>query len=211
MALLLMCGLGVSGVLGARQMARWLVGDGGTASWWLVWAGSALAFLVIAVFASLVLAQPLSGWALEAIVRKQEKALTGRCPPEPGFVRSLWISVRCAVATLLVGAAVTVPLFLAGFLFPPALVVTVPLNYLVVGWLLAWDFLDYPLGLRGRGVRARAAWVRRHLGPFTAFGLAWATVLLIPGVALLVLPMGVAGAARLVVATEPEVLEVLPG
>ena len=56
---------------------------------------------------------------------------------------------------------ILVGLFLVNLVFPPALVVTAPLKFLVCGWLLAWDFLDYPLGLHRYGLRARLAWVAR--------------------------------------------------
>jgi uncharacterized protein involved in cysteine biosynthesis len=45
-------------------------------------------------------------------------------------------------------------------------------------------------------------WVWRNVGAFTAFGLAWAGLVVIPGVVLLLLPMGVAGATRMVVLDE---------
>jgi CysZ protein len=100
------------------------------------------------------------------------------------------------------GSALTV-LFLITLYFSPAAVVTVPLKFLVWSWMLAWDFLDYPLGLRGLGVIARIRWVLRHFGAFTVFGALWATVCIVPGIALLLLPMGVAGATRLVLRDDP--------
>jgi CysZ protein len=103
---------------------------------------------------------------------------------------------------LLVGGPILAVLFLINLAFPPAALVTVPLKLLVCAWMLAWDFFDYPLGLRGLGVRARLRWVGRRFGAFTAFGLAWASLVVVPGVVLLLLPMGVAGATHLVVTEE---------
>jgi uncharacterized protein involved in cysteine biosynthesis len=68
--------------------------------------------------------------------------------------------------------------------------------------MLAWDFIDYPLAMRGVGLEARFAWVGRNFGVFTVFGVLWALLVIVPGVVLLVLPMGVAGATRLVLADE---------
>ena len=42
----------------------------------------------------------------------------------------------------------------------------------------------------------------RHFGAVTAFGAAWALLVIVPGIVLVLLPMGVAGAARLVVEAE---------
>ena len=73
----------------------------------------------------------------------------------------------------------------------------------IVSAVLAWDFLDYPLGLRGLGVRARLRWVRRHFGAFTLFGVLWAGLCVVPGVVLVLLPMGVAGATRMILRDDP--------
>ena len=42
----------------------------------------------------------------------------------------------------------------------------------------------------------------QHFAAFTAFGVAWSLVVIIPGVVLFILPMGVAGATTLVVEGE---------
>jgi CysZ protein len=113
------------------------------------------------------------------------------------------LSTTTAVAVaLLIGGSLLVVLFLVSFFFPPATVVTVPLKVLVCGWMLAWDFIDYPLAMRGVGLERRFAWVGRNFGAFTALGVLWALLVVVPGAVLLVLPMGVAGATRLVVADE---------
>src|SRR4029079_15299310 len=92
-----------------------------------------------------------------------------------------------------------VVLFVVEFFFPPAAIVTVPLKFLIGGWLMAWNFPDYPLGLRGLGFRASVRWVLSHFGAVTLFGLTWWSLVLFPGAVLFLLPMGVAGATRLVV------------
>ena len=94
-------------------------------------------------------------------------------------------------------------LFVVNIFYPPAVVVTAPLKFLVCSWILAGDFNDYPLGLRGLGVRARLRWVGRHFGAFTGFGALWAVVCFVPGIALVLLPMGVAGATRLLLQDDP--------
>jgi hypothetical protein len=58
------------------------------------------------------------------------------------------------------------------------------------------------LSLRGLGVIARVRWSVQHFEEFTVFGVLWALLLIVPGLFFLVLPMGVAGATRLVVADE---------
>ena len=94
-------------------------------------------------------------------------------------------------------------LLLIGLVFPPAIVVTVPLKLTVGALVVAWDLLDYPFGLRGVRVRERIAFIRANFRSVLGFGACASLVLLIPGVGLLVLlPLGVAGATQLVAEVE---------
>ncbi len=95
------------------------------------------------------------------------------------------------------GLPILVLLWIVTFAFPPASVVTFPLKLLVLALLAAWDLCDYPLSLRDRPVRERVAFMRRNLGAMVGFGAGIAIVCLVPCVLVLVLPAGVAGAARL--------------
>jgi CysZ protein len=206
-AAVLFFGLGALAIWGGTNLARhalWDPGDGAwtTAGIWLLRVvfyivGIALSFLV-----AISLAQPLSGFALDGIARRQERALGGREWPDQPFVSSALRSLRVTFSALAVSLPALAVLTLVTLLVPPASVVTIPLKFLVTGLTVAYDFLDYPLGLRGAGVRARMAFIRTHLSAVLGFGVAAAVVLLIPGVALFLLPFGVAGAARMVVVAD---------
>jgi CysZ protein len=173
---------------------------------WFVTVLVALLSIVISAVLALSLAQPLSAFALEAIAEAQEEALTGHARLKPSFWISLFNSARIVMGTLLLAGLVLATLFAISFIFPPAAIVTIPLKFLVCAWLMAWDFLDYPMGLREMGVRQRLSWVRRNFDAFSAFGIAWAALIVVPGMVLVLLPMGVAGATRLIVLDE-ELLE----
>jgi CysZ protein len=159
--------------------------------------------LVVALVVSLSLAQPLSGWALDGLVRGQEQALGLPPRPEEPLVASTLRSLRVTFVGLALGLPVLALLALLGFLVPPAVLVTVPLKVLVGALIIAWDFLDYPFGLRGVGVRGRLRWIGQHFGAVLGFGLAAMLVLVVPCVSLLVLPVGVLGATRLLASAEP--------
>ena len=193
----------VLGIWGALHTGDALVGAPasfvGHVGFWLLKAVLLLVAVLLAALLALCLAQPLAGFALEAIVRAQERALTGRTTRSPGLLVALGRSVAITLLTLAVGLPVLTALFLVSLLFPPAALVTVPLKFLVCAWLLAWDFLDYPLSVHGLGLAARLRWVGRNFDAFTAFGLAWAGLVFLPFLVLLFLPMGVAGATRLVI------------
>jgi uncharacterized protein involved in cysteine biosynthesis len=157
---------------------------------------------LIAGFLAVCLVQPFSAFALNAISLAQEESLT-RCHAQgPSPIAALLHSAVATLVMLLLGVPALLSLFLVGLVFPALLVVTVPLKFVVLGWLLAWNFLDYPFSLRGQGLTGRFQWVLTYFGAFTSFGLFWAALMVVPGIVLVFLPMGVAGATRLVVAGE---------
>jgi len=201
--LFLTIGLGILGVYGAGWLTD-LIFDAELSTWgkvgyWTVWTLFVLLGVLLGAVAALALAQPLSGFALDAIARIREESLTGRPVISIPFLRSFLNGIKVAILTLVAGGLVLTLLFVLDLVFPPALMVTIPLKFLLVAWLLAWDFHDYSFGLHGLGFRARLIWVRKNLGAFTAFGAAWSLCVIVPGIILVLLPMGVAGAAELVV------------
>lgn len=160
--------------------------------------------LLLAFFLSMALAQPLSGSALEVIVTRQEEALgVARAPAANiGALASVGRSLRVTFTALAAGLPILAALTVVTLIVPPAAVVTIPLKFIVTGVLAAYDLLDYPFGLRGHDVAARVAFIRQNFGAVLGFGVAFAALLLVPGMALLMLPFGVAGATRLLVAYE---------
>lgn len=207
-ATVLFVALGGAAVWGGTGLAERILSnsDGGWSSaghwalrvvFWI--AGVAFSFLLALSFA-----QPISGFALDAIARRQEVALTGRTWPDQPLLASAIRALSVTLTALAVSLPLLVILWLITFFFPPASVVTVPLKFVVTGLAIAYDFLDYPLGLRGSGVRSRIRFISDHFSAVLGFGVAAALLLLVPGVGLILLPFGVAGAARLVVATDPK-------
>jgi CysZ protein len=162
-----------------------------------------LAAIVLAFLLSLSLAQPLSGFAIDVLVRRQEAALDHRVAhPDTSAVRSALRALSVTMTALAITLPILALLTLVTLLAPPASVVTVPLKFVVTGLAVAYDFLDYPLSLRGTGARERIAFIARHPFAVLGFGLAAAGCLLVPGIGLGLLPIGAVGATRLVVASE---------
>ena len=155
--------------------------------------------IVIGFFIALTLAQPISGFALEAIARRQEVALGGRTWPDVPFTRGLLSSLRVSLTALAISLPILAVLAVITLLFPPASIVTVPLKLIVTGLAAAYDFLDYPFSVRGSAVSHRVDFMRANFWAVLGFGLSAAALLLIPGMALLLLPFGVAGATRMVI------------
>jgi CysZ protein len=208
-ALVLTVACGSLGIWGAVALADHVARG---ASGWMIAADWALRILLgaIAILVSVVvamsLAQPLAGFALDRIAREQEKKMGLPAWPEQGVGISMWRSLQVTFTALLIGLPILAALALVTFLAPPAAVVTIPLKFIVSALMIAWDFLDYPLSARGTTVSGRLRFVMTHFSAVLGFGAAAAFVLLIPGVGLLLLPIGVAGGTRLVLEQERRLL-----
>lgn len=201
-ASLLFGGAAALALWGGSQAAEHFLTDTGgwsTAGVWTLRIVFGIVGVLLAFLVAISLAQPLSGFALDAIARRQELALGGRTWPDQPFFASFLRSLRVTLTALVVSLPILAVLSLITLFFPPAAVVTIPLKVIVTGCAVTYDFIDYPLGLRGEGVRSRAGFMSAHFGATLAFGLAASAVLLIPGIGLLLLPFGVAGATRMVV------------
>ena len=197
-------GLGALAIWGGGAVSDHLLGGDGAGTWATVGAWALrvvfwLVGLVVAFVLALSLAQPLSGFALEAIARKQELKLGGRTWPDQPLLEGALRSLRVTLTALALGLPVLALLALVTFLVPPASIVTVPLKFVVTGLMAAYDLLDYPLSLRGEGVRGRLDFMQRNFWAVLGFGVSVAAVLLVPGAGLFLLPFGVAGATRMVV------------
>jgi CysZ protein len=162
---------------------------------------------LVAAFGGVVLASlitpPLCAPALEKLIRMREQDLGAPARATPSLLREF----SCALKAQLLASAVIGPilaaLWLTTFLAPPAAVVTVPLKFIAVSWLLAWTLLDYPMSLRGVSVRDRLRMLRRGARAVFSFGAALAVLFAIPFATLLLLPIAVTAAAELSARLEP--------
>jgi CysZ protein len=159
--------------------------------------------LTVALFLAFGLAKPLSGPILERIARRVSTDL-GAAPdwPTPTLVQDVLRSLQSTVLALVFTLPLLVPLVAIGIIFPPAAVITTPLQFMVTALGAAWDFCDYPLSIRGTRVADRIEFVRRNKGAIAGFGLGLGLLLLLPCSLIIVLPAGVIGAAHLTVAIE---------
>ncbi len=199
--LALVSGLGALGLWVTWHLASAILSGGSgwaEAGRWLLEIILGGVVLLVALLLGFAFAQPLSGFALEAISEHQELALGGVKRPKPRFVENMKRSIAVNLLGLMVGVPLFVILTIIELAAPPAIVVTFPLKFVVSALLLAWDLLDYPLGLRGVSPSQRLAFYKKNFWGLFVFGAFGAIVLLVPGLGLLLLPFGVAGATRLV-------------
>jgi CysZ protein len=203
-ALVLGGALGTLGVWGASKVAgSTFSGESGwaEAARWVLGIVLAIVALLVAFVIAISLSQPLSGFALDRIVRAQAQALGSPVAQSPN--QSLGLQLKRSLGVSLTALAIGLPLIalltVVELVAAPAAVVTIPLKFVVSGLMLSWDFLDYPLGADNATVGDRVHFMRDNLGAVTAFGLLASVTLLVPGLGLLLLPMGAAGATRLVI------------
>jgi CysZ protein len=205
-ALLLMLVFGALAIDLAPRLVHALLGAPGSA--WVEALAILLDVLAIAlglalsVLLSLSLAKPLSGPALERLVRRVEADLGAPTWPPTSLAEDVLRSVQSTLVPLAVFGPLLLLLGVLGFLFAPAAVIVFPLQMAISALIAAWDLCDYPLSIRGRPVALRIGFVRRHVRAVLGFGLGLALLSFVPCALLLVLPAGVAGAARLCVELE---------
>jgi CysZ protein len=196
--------LGWAGLALVAHFARGWTWVARVAPFWrsIAWLVVEIVTLVIALFVGWFLALPLSGFALERIVRQRERALGIAPHAEVPTWRASLRSFGASLASMLVTVVVLVVLTIVDFVAPAATIVTVPLRTVVAAITLAWDVLDYPLALRPMTLRSRINWFFRHFAASLGFGLALTVLFFVPGANLILLPASVAGAAKLVAKTE---------
>ncbi len=197
----LMLVLGAAAIRLATTLATRVVHDGG--AWaevgqWLVGIAAFVVFIAAAMLLSVSLSKPLSGPALDVIVERHDASIGLPPAPPTSMLEAVSRALRVTLLGLVVSTPILIALTLVEFFVPPAAVVTLPMKAVVSALVVAWDLLDYPLGLRGLGARDRVRWVATNVGACLGFGAVAFAFLLVPLAGLLVLPFGVAGAARLV-------------
>ncbi|MEZ4374036.1 MAG: EI24 domain-containing protein [Polyangiaceae bacterium] len=178
----------------AGPNSGWLAETGaGVASWLLATLALALCILV-----ALVLAPPLSSPALEQLVALQELELGAPQRDPIGFLAEIWFGLKAQAVAACFVAPILLLLWLVSMFVPPASVVTTPLSFFFTGLGLAWNLFDYPLTLRGVGMRARLGFVWRHKLPTIGFGLGFSLLFWLPCFNVLLLPVGVVAATEVV-------------
>jgi CysZ protein len=170
---------------------------------WYAQAGTTLlavlatvAAIILSFLLGLLLAQPLSGPALERLVRLRERDLGAPPRPSTSFLTDAWRSLRSALLGT-IALPLLLGLTLIEILVPGSSVVVLPLKLLVTAIFVAWDILDYPLSVRGFRLRDRLRFMGSHKACVFGFGLSLAVVLLLPCMQLLLLPAAVAGATAM--------------
>lgn len=179
----------LSGAVGPATGVNWA----GTVVGWL----GAVAAGLLGMLLSLAITPPLSAPALEHIVGEVERELGAPERPALGFWTEVWFGIKAQALVACVAGPLLALLWIVNFAFPPAQVVTIPLKLFVAALALSWNLLDYPLTLHGWPMRRRLRLLWDNLRSVSAFGALFALLFWIPCFPILMLPVGVAAATRL--------------
>lgn len=182
--------------------------DGEGEGAWLVleWLGTlvrivgALALLVVSVylftFGANLIAAPFNGLLSERV----ERHLLGQPPAHDTawseFFRNLPRTITGELRKWAYVLMWLVPLLLLQWI-PPFSFVAPLLLFVFGAWVLAIEYVDYPMGNRGHDFSAVRTRLRAHRGIALGFGTATALLTLVPIVNLVAMPIAVAGATAL--------------
>src|SRR5262249_35021896 len=154
-AAIVMGGLGVLAVkVLPGAVAAWL---GGGVLGVVVTVAAIVIGLVLAVLGGVALAQPLSGPALNAIVRRAEAAEGAAPLPPTRFFDDVIPGISSVALAYTFGLPLLAILFALSF--TPAAPVAWVLKVIVLDVMIAWDLCDYPLAQRGWSIGARLSFV----------------------------------------------------
>ena len=124
MLLVLGCGLAGLGFWGAGWLSDAMLGEPetfwGHVGYWTVWTLVMLTLVSFGIATAVVLAQPLSGFALEAVSLAQERALLGENVPRSSFLAALWTSTKATTIMLIAINRNATTLAMAGFVIQRA-------------------------------------------------------------------------------------------
>jgi CysZ protein len=157
-----------------------------------------IASLALAVLTYTALTLLIGDPFYEVISERVEARLGGT----PGAVNLPWYRTIVrngvdSVRLIVLGIVINIPLFALGFV-PVAGQILVPiLQAIVGGWLITVELTGIPFNRRGLFLRQRRQLLRAHRSLCLGFGIPVFLLLLIPFVAILVVPAAVAGATLL--------------
>lgn len=181
------------------QLVEWLPDWLDWLSWlaWLIF----MVLMLIVVFYTFTLVCNLIGSPFNGLYsEKLEQKLTGNPPPSEGrFIETLR-GVQSAILSELgkFGYLLSraIPLLILSFI--PVLNIAAPALWFLFGaWMLALEYMDYPMGNHGFSFREQREVAKQKRGIILGFGAVIVGITFIPGLNFIAMPVAVAGATKL--------------
>lgn len=167
---------------------------------WLAWLFFVVLILIIVFYSFTLVANLIASPFNGLYSQKLEQILTGNPPPANGrFIETL-VGIQTAVLSELskFGYLISrmIPLLLLSFI--PGLNIISPILWFGFGaWMLALEYMDYPMGNHGFSFREQRDVARQKLGLILGFGSVIVVITMIPILNFFAMPVAVAGATGL--------------
>ena len=199
---ILFTGVIVYGAALISDLIRFLSDQWSWLEWvgWLLWPVFAIVALTVVFFSFTIianlLAAPFNGFLAAAV----ERRLTGRREDDnsglSGVVTEIINAVKAETRKFVYFTLFAVPLLIL-FLIPLVQAVA-PLIWLIFGaWMLALEYLDFPMGNHGILFPEIRRTLGRHRTLSLGFGMGTLMMTMIPVVNFIAMPAAVAGATKL--------------
>jgi CysZ protein len=166
---------------------------------WLLWLLLAMLLLIVAFYSFTLVANFIGAPFNGRLAEKIEQQLIGYAPPSSGQVYTA-AGIKNAVISELgkLGylASRSLPLLILSFI--PVIRYLAPALWVLFGaWMLALEYLDYPLGNHGILFAEQRRKLQQRPGLALGFGSVIVIMTFIPVVNFLAMPVAVAGATKL--------------
>ncbi|MBF0255608.1 MAG: sulfate transporter CysZ [Gammaproteobacteria bacterium] len=164
---------------------------------WLLWPLFALTALLVVFFSFTALANFIAAPFNALLAERVEAHLSGLpLPPQPAFWKSLLPALAGELHKLIYFLLLALPLLLL-FLIPLLNLAAPLLWFLFSAWMLALQYVDYPMGNHGIGFAQQRQQLKRQRLAALGFGSGVTLLMMIPLLNFLAMPAAVAGATAL--------------
>jgi CysZ protein len=166
---------------------------------WVLWALLSLLLLIVAFYSFTLVANFVGSPFNGRLSEKLEQRLIGYAPPSSGQVYTsagIGNAVRSELVKLGYLISRSLPLLILSFI--PGINILAPLLWLLFGaWMLALEYMDYPMGNHGILFEEQRRKLRQRPMLALGFGATVGVLTFIPFVNFLAMPVAVAGATQL--------------
>jgi CysZ protein len=154
-----------------------------------------VAFFGFAVMGNLI-AAPFNGPLAEAVERKLTGEVSASCRDSRGLIKDISSSILSELRKLAYFAIRAIPLLIL-LLIPVVNLVASVLWLLLMSWMLALEYADFPMANHGLTFRRQREILRNRRFLSLGYGGMLTVALVIPGLNFLLIPAGVAGATAM--------------
>ncbi len=167
---------------------------------WLAWLFFGLLMLVLVFYTFTLVANLVASPFNSLLSEKLEQKITGNIPPSGGRLIETLRGISGAITSELKKFAYlitrAIPLVIFSFI-PVVNIAAPPLWFAFGAWMLALEYMDYPMGNHGFTFNELRMIVKKKRNLMLGFGSVITVMTMIPVLNFLAMPVAVAGATKL--------------